>query len=127
MAYVRRWKRPLIEEARYLRDQLMIIFAVNEGAGEIGQDIAERVVSLLRWQKEIRGEYDPVGSENAVARLEEQIRRILKRQNRTSRELRQYANADRVGVYLYNAARENLLKDGQIKYDRKRDLWYVPA
>ncbi|MCJ7663066.1 MAG: YfjI family protein [Desulfobacterales bacterium] len=106
--------------------RLMLIFAANEMAEEIGADIAERVIKLLFWQREIRGEHDPVGCENVVAKIEEQIRRMLKRRNFNTRELRQYAHGDRYGLYLFNSAKQNLLKEGEIKYDRKKDLWFVP-
>lgn len=107
--------------------RLMLIFAANEEVEEISKDIAERVIKLLLWQREIRGEYDPVGCENIVAKIEDQIRRMLMKRNFNSRELRQYAHADRYGIFLFNAAKENLLKEGEVRYDKKRDTWYIPS
>lgn len=106
--------------------RLMLLFAVNEGAEEIGEEITGRVIKLLIWQREVRGEYDPVGCENIVAKIEEQIRRMLKRRNFDSRELRQYAHGDRYGLFLFNSAKENLLQAGDIRYNRKTDTWFIP-
>ena len=106
--------------------RLMLLFALNEGGGEIDEDIAHRVVSLLRWQREVRGEYDPVGCESVVGKIEENIRRMLKTKNYTTRQLRQYSNADKYGLFYFNAAKENLLKAGDIKHDVKKDIWYSP-
>lgn len=91
--------------------RLMILFALNEGKALIDKEIVDKVITLLSWQLEIRRILSPVEGDNPAAILEERIRRMLAAKgDMTKRELRQYTNADRGGLWLFDAALSNLIK-----------------
>jgi len=100
--------------------RLMPLLAVCEFSDEIDADLIERVITLMNWQLEMRRELDPVDADNAVARMEEKIRRILTNGDRTDRELRQLTHADRTGLWVFSTAKRNLRQAGEIRWDGKR-------
>lgn len=91
--------------------RLMILFVLNEGKARIDKEIVDKVITLIGWQLEIRRVLSPVEGDNPAAIMEEKIRRMLSAKgDMTKRELRQYTNADRGGLWLFDAALSNLIK-----------------
>ncbi len=105
--------------------RLMLLLAAMTGKGEVDEQIATAVVELLKYQLEARRECDPVDAENTVAILEERIRRALARGAMTGRTLRYRLHYDRVGLWLWNTAIENLRKASELRWDRKTDLYWI--
>lgn len=103
--------------------RLMILFAINEGEDRITADIASRVVNLLKWQLDIRRELSPIDAEGNIARMEEQIRRILSRGALPKRELQRRANYQRAGLYTWNQALRNLTQAREIHFDPKKQIY----
>ena len=99
--------------------RFMPLLAVCEFKEEIDADLTERVTTLMNWQLEMRRELDPVDADNAVARMEEKIRRILTSGDKTDRDLRRATHADRAGLWVFSAAKRNLRQAGEIKYSAK--------
>ena len=74
----------------------------------------------MDWQLKIRKAYDPIDCENAIARLEENIRRQLLRHNSLKdSKLKQVVNANRTGLWAYNTALKNLIEAKEIKFIKK--------
>ena len=103
---------------------LMILFCANENKTKVTKDIAERVVSILEWQRAVREENDPIDAEGKMARMEENIRRVLKRcpQGTSRRDLQRLTHYNRGGIFVWNTAVNNLLKE-EIHFDGNRQLY----
>jgi len=104
--------------------RLMILFCGNENKTKVTPDITERVVRLLEWQRRVREENDVIDAEGRIARMEENIRRALKRnpQGITRRELQRVTNYNRGGTFVWNTAVNNLLKE-EVFFDNKRQIY----
>jgi hypothetical protein len=103
--------------------RLMPLLAVNEDKKEVDIEITEKVIALCDWQLKVRHLHDPVDADNVIAKLEEQIRRALKRGALSMRDLKRFANANRAGLWFFEKAMKNLEKVGEIRWDGKRKKW----
>ena len=99
--------------------RLMTLFVANEKSEQVTGDIAERVVSLLRWQEQVRRELDPIDAESKLARMEEAIRRALIREPLKERDLKLKVNYTRYGLQIWNMALRNLIAAGEITFDKQ--------
>jgi hypothetical protein len=99
--------------------RLMVLLAVNEMQTTITPEIAEKVVALLNYQLAARKFADPVDADNAIARLEERIRRILAFGTLSKRELERRGNKARVGIWLWDTAINNLRRAQELIWDHK--------
>jgi hypothetical protein len=124
--YADRTKSPLFgKRLDTYGHRLMTLFAANEGAGEITGDIAGRVVSLLRWQEQVRRALDPIDAESTTARMEESIRRALLYGARKERELKIKVNYSRHGLYVWKMAIQNLMAAQEISFDSKGKSYFL--
>jgi len=82
---------------------------------------------LLKWQLDVRRECDPVDAENSIASLEEKIRRVLKRGPVKKSELKRRCNYSRFGLWTWDTAIKNLMREGELDYDPKLDLYFLRA
>ena len=103
--------------------RLMMLLALNSMKGSIDAEVTQHAIDLCTWQLEVRRLYDPVDADNKVAELEEKVRRLLKKASRTERELRQFTNANRKGLWVFNSALTNLKNAGEITFDTKAKKW----
>jgi hypothetical protein len=103
--------------------RLMPLLAVNELKPEIDAGIAQKVVALLTYQLEARRQADPIDADNAVARLEEKMRRLLGSAPLGKRELERRGHKTRVGSWTWNAALQGLTRNGEVVFDRKTNLY----
>jgi hypothetical protein len=100
-------------EAYALR--LMCLIAVNDLKSEVDDETVKTAIALCDWQLEMRKLYTPVDADNTMARMEEKIRRQLETKGKlTRRELSQYTNAGRSGIWYFDKALSNLEKSGEI-------------
>jgi hypothetical protein len=76
-------------------------------------------VALLNYQLAARKYADPIDADNAIARLEERIRRILVDGPLLKRELERKVNKGRVGIWAWDQAIKNLRNSGDIYWDSK--------
>jgi hypothetical protein len=106
--------------------RLMLLLAATTGRAEIDEDLARRVVALLRYQLEVRREVDPVDAESLIAGLEEKIRRALARGALKGRDLKKRVHYERVGVWAWEQAVGNLRRTGELVVDRTTDLFWRP-
>ena len=99
--------------------RLMCLIAVNDLKSEVGEETVRKAISLCDWQLEMRKLYTPVDADNTMAMMEEKIRRQLKAKgNLTRRELSQYTNANRSGIWYLDNALLNLEKVGEITLEK---------
>lgn len=106
--------------------RLMIIFTITTGKGEVDEEIVNAVVALLDYELAVRKLLDPIDAENAIARMEERIRRALQRGRMKKRTLAQWVHAHRVGTWVFNTALKNLLREGEIDSKGGREFWLNP-
>jgi len=99
------------------------LLAVNEIAATITPEIAERTVALLNYQLAARKFADPIDADNALAKLEEKIRRLLANGPLQKRDLEKYGHKFRVGSYLWSMAIKNLTTAEEIHFDAKTKLY----
>jgi hypothetical protein len=105
--------------------RLMVLLAAIEGRPSIDVDIMTATLALVRYQLAARREVDPVDAENTVAAMEEKIRRALARGAVKGRDLKRKVNYQRVGLWVWNTAVDNLIKGGEV--DAKADMyWLMP-
>jgi hypothetical protein len=108
--------------------RLMLLLAATTGKDVIDEPIVEAVVALLRYQLEVRRETDPIDAENTIAGVEEKIRRVLARGALKDRELKRAVHYNRVGLWMYNTALENLKRAREVAHDPCQGLfWLVDA
>lgn len=107
--------------------RLMLLLAVNELRPEIDIEIVEKVITLSNWQLEVRQEFDPIDADTTIAKMEERIRRHLKKEDLTERELRRKLHRviEQSGVWYFTKAIQNLHKAGDITIEKqgKINLW----
>ena len=103
--------------------RLMVLLTATTGRTEVDEEIMGAVLALLRYQLDARRECDPVDCDNAVATLEERIRRSLARGGMRARDLQRKLHTERVGVWMWKTAVQNLLGARELKWDQKRDFY----
>jgi len=96
--------------------RLMVLLSINNYQTEIDKNIVKDVIDLCNWQLKIRQQFDPIDADSNIAKLEEKIRRVLKNGPKSERELKQYTNARRSGLWIYDTAKKNLEKAKEIKW-----------
>ena len=68
--------------------------------------------------------YDPIDADNSIAKMEEKIRRQLKRRALKDAQLKQRVNANRAGLWAYKSAMDNLKRAGEIGWNNKKKRWF---
>jgi hypothetical protein len=101
--------------------RLMVLLAANEMKTSITPEIAKRTVALLNYQLAARQFADPIDADNAIARVEERIRRLLASGPMIKRDLERRVNKARVGTWVWEKALQNLRRE--IRYDHKRKTY----
>jgi hypothetical protein len=91
--------------------RLMPLIALTTDKDHVDLETIERVVAILDYEFELRRLTDPIDADNAIAKLEERIRRALACSPLTNRALQRKVHAQRSGLWAYKAARQNLLDD----------------
>ena len=106
--------------------RLMALLAVNELKTAVDLDIVDKVLSICDWQLEARQVHDPIDADNETAKMEEKIRRVLSKAPRTDRELKQYTNVKKTGLWVYERAKKNLLHAREIAWDKASKRYSKP-
>lgn len=99
--------------------RLMQLLVVNENKSVVDEDIIAKVIALSNWQLAVRRRHDPVDADSVMARMEEKIRRVLASGSKKKRDLQRAVHSDRVGIWYFDTAINNLQKSEEIKYDEK--------
>ena len=102
--------------------RLMPLLAFSSGKRVIDVEIIRDVIAILDYELRLRILSDPIDADNNIAKMEEKIRRYLQQLGTlTERELRGKTNADRYGVWAFEAAIKNLQNAEDIfQVDKKK-------
>jgi hypothetical protein len=103
--------------------RLMSLIAVNSNLVEVDEDTVKKAIALCDWQLQVRSMYDPIDADNAIAKMEEKIRRQLRAGPKTERQLKQNTNAQRSGTWFFETARKNLVRVEEIVWDTRSKRW----
>jgi hypothetical protein len=105
--------------------RLMSLLTVNELKTEVDTEVINQVIALCDWQFSVRALHDPIDAANTIAAMEEKIRRILKARGALpERELKQYTNATRSGLWAFQAAKKNLMTHDEVGFNRKQKVYF---
>lgn len=103
--------------------RLMMLLAITSGRVEVDDATVQAVVTLLDYELAVRKLLDPIDAENAVARMEERIRRALQRGRLRKRDLARQVHAHRSGTWVFNSAIKNLIAEGEVAAKGGREFW----
>ena len=67
--------------------------------------------------------YDPIDADNAIAKMEEKIRRNLSNIPLKEWKLKDNVHVERTGLYIFECAKENLRKAGEIIWNKTEKQW----
>jgi hypothetical protein len=103
--------------------RLMMLIAINNLKSTIDLETVEHATALCDWQLEVRKLHDPIDAESNIAKMEEKIRRCLKKNPLKDWELKRKTGANRVGLWVYDTAKRNLQKAGEIDWNMTQKQW----
>jgi hypothetical protein len=98
--------------------RLLPLLAINDKKTQIDNDTVEKSIAIANWQLEVRKELDPIDADNAIAKMEEKIRRQLRKRPMRKRELRQNCNVKKAGLWMFEKALENLRNAEEVSFDK---------
>jgi hypothetical protein len=105
--------------------RLMPLLAINEIKSEIDEGIAKKVVALLDYQLAARKLADPLDADNAVAKMEQSIRRQLSVSRMKGRDLKKAVHYERAGLWVFDQAIKNLINAKEVELDKKSKFYQV--
>jgi hypothetical protein len=105
--------------------RLMMLLAANEGKNLIDADIVMKSIKLVDWQLEVRRQHDPIDADNAIADLEQRVRRQLLKGPMTDRDLKRGVHYERAGIWYYERAIKNLEATGEVEFDKTSGTWIL--
>ena len=103
--------------------RLMMLLAVNSLKSIIDKETVEHATALCDWQLEVRKLHDPIDAESNIAKMEEKIRRCLRKTPLKDWELKRNTAANRDGLWVYDTAKKNLQKAGEIDWEKTNKQW----
>jgi hypothetical protein len=104
--------------------RLAMLLALNDRKREIDLESAQHATMLCDWQLAIRKIYDPIDADNAMAAMEQKIKRaLLKFGPMRERDLKRKVSAGRSGLWMFDKAAGNLRSAGDVEYNSKRREW----
>ena len=106
--------------------RLMSLIAVNDLKNEVDEETVRKAMNLCDWELAVRKLYDPIDADSSIAKLEEKIRRQLKRKALKDYQLKRSVNANRAGLWFYSRALDNLKRAGEIAMNKKKRWYYIP-
>lgn len=105
--------------------RFMILLAVNQLKSTVDVETINQAIALCDWQLKARKLHDPIDADNAIAKMEEKIRRVLSACGTLKDyELKQKVNANRAGLKVYQFAMQNLKAAQEIGWKNKtKKVW----
>ena len=104
--------------------RLAMLLALNNRKREIDLEAAQHATLLCDWQLAVRKIYDPIDADNAMAAMEQRIKRaLLKFGPMRERDLKRKVSAGRSGLWIFDKAAGNLRSAGDVEYNSKRREW----
>lgn len=104
--------------------RFMQLLAANEKRAEIDAGLIKKVTDLMDWQLRVRRLHDPIDADNKIAGMEEKIRRVLGcrdavKEAKSERDVKRYAHVDKTGLWVFETAKNNLIRAQEIEFDPK--------
>jgi hypothetical protein len=104
--------------------RLMPLLALSSCKETVDLEVVRNVIAILDYELSVRAVYDPIDADNAIAKMEINIRRQLQRRGALrDRELRKYTNAHRSGDWCFRTALKNLQGAGEVYSAEK--VWRI--
>jgi hypothetical protein len=104
--------------------RLLALIALTTDKQAIDAEVVAVVTQILDYEFSVRMLTDPIDADAKIAKLEEKIRRQLDRRGALNdRELRQFTNANKAGLWAYKTAKANLLEHRDIAVDKHTGLF----
>lgn len=105
--------------------RLAMLLAISQDKTEIDEATIKAAIRISKWELQVREEVLPIEADNAIAKMEEKIRRTLRaRGPLKERELKRFTHANRSGLWIFETAKDNLRRAGEVAF-RARDRVYV--
>ena len=101
----------------------MPLLTVNEQKLKVDVAIVEKAIAIMDWQLEVRKLYDPIDADNAIAKMEEKIRRYLGKGPLGKRELKRKAHVNKDGLWIFKTAIKNLTEEKEVHWDKRTQTW----
>jgi hypothetical protein len=104
--------------------RLMQLLALTYGRQVVDRQTVGATIAILDYELWIRQLTDPIDAENRIARVEEKIRRTLAARGPLNhRQLLQFTNANRTGLWAFEAAIANLMRAKQVILQKNLQLY----
>jgi hypothetical protein len=105
--------------------RFMPLLAINEGKTVVDAEIVKKTIAIMDWQLAVRERLDPIDADNEIAKMEEKIRRNLKKSPLKDRDLKRAVHSSRSGLWVYKKAIENLSNvfSPEIKFNKQTKMW----
>jgi hypothetical protein len=101
--------------------RLLPLIALTTDKDVVDLVTVEVVSTIMDYELRLRMLTDPIDADNAIARMEEKIRRTLESKGpMTLRELRRATHADRAGVWAFQKALDNVGHAGDVNQTGNR-------
>jgi hypothetical protein len=106
--------------------RLAMLIALSAHKTEIDTDVIKAAIEIAKWQLAVRDEVMPVEADNAIAAMEQRIKRVLQaRGPQRVRELKKLVNAHRAGLWVFEAALKNLMSANEVRYEPRNRVYAV--
>jgi hypothetical protein len=100
--------------------RLMPLLVLNDGKTQVDLETVEKVITILKHEYETRKMVDPIDCDSQIAGMEERVRRVVRNNGGvSSRDLKKAVHYERYGLFVFNAAVNNLLRSKEIRFDSK--------
>lgn len=99
--------------------RLLALIALITDKEQIDLETVEVVKSILNYEFDTRREHDPIDADSQVAKLEEKIRRALRKGPLSRRDLIRAVHGHRSGLWAFKTALENLGNEREIRLEGK--------
>jgi hypothetical protein len=107
--------------------RLLLLLAINDGKTKVDLETVEKVITILNYEYDIRKMVDPIDADTKVAELEQRLRRIIESngQGINLRDLQRAVHYERYGIFIFNSAKNNLLRAQEMIFDSKTKRFYA--
>jgi hypothetical protein len=108
--------------------RIMPILVATTDKLEVDEEIVRVVINILNYQLHIRKELQPVDADNAYAKMEQKIVRVVEASAKPLKkhEIKKKAHGERVGDFIFDACFENVVSHQRISLDAGSG-GYVPS
>lgn len=104
--------------------RFMALLAANELKKVVDVEVVKDAMTLADWQLDMRRLHDPIDADSNIAIMEEKIRRYLGKEPKTERDLKRSTHANRAGIWIFENARNNLHRAGEIGWNKEKRKWF---